>query len=93
MQGCAHLTVNSLCKRVPSVARLCEARIVHIRHKIGTRDVEPILHCFGDAIQYCMNGIHPKVCHEANTQEKETEELVEAHLEKKQETHRLEFRE
>ena len=78
MQGYAHLTVDSLCKRIPSAARLGEARIVHIGQKIGTCDIETELDSPCDAIQYCMNDIHPNICHEADKQEKETEELVEA---------------
>jgi len=85
------LTVDSCSEGVPSFARLGEARIVHIGQKISTRDFEHILHCFGDTMQYCMNEIHRKVCHKADEQEKRTEELVEAHLGKNQETHRLEF--
>jgi len=60
---------------------------------MSTRDIDAILHCSCDAIENCMNQIHSNVCHQADKQEKQADELIEAHLEKKQETHRLEFRE
>ena len=66
--------------RVPSCARLGEVRIVHVGQKISTGDIEAILHCFFDAIQNCMNQRHCDVCHEADKQEKQADELVEAHL-------------
>ena len=54
---------------------------------MSTRDVEPEeLHCFGDAMQNSMNEIHRKVCDDADKPEKQTEELVVAHLGKNQES-------
>jgi len=44
------LTVDCLCKRVPSDARLCEARVVDICQKMGTGDIEAILDSLCDAI-------------------------------------------
>ena len=38
-----------------------------------------------------MNEMHRKVCHKADEQQKQDDELIEAHLGKNQETHRLEF--
>ena len=80
MQRGTHLTVDRFCERVPSAARLGEPRVVHVGQKISTRDVEPILHCSRDAIQNRMNQIHSDVCYQADKQEKEADELIEAHL-------------
>ena len=55
---------------------------------MGTGDVEPILDSPCDAIENCMNQIHSNVCHKADKQEKEAEELIEAHLNFKEEERR-----
>ena len=80
MQRGTHLTVDRFSERVPSTARPVEVRVVHVSQKMSTHDIDAILHCSCDAIENCMNQIHSNVCHEADKQEKEAEELIEAHL-------------
>ena len=85
MRGYAHPTAGSLREGAPSFAQPdqadeFEARIVDICQKMGTRDVEAALHCFGDAVQHYMHEIHRKVCDDADKQQKQVEGLVEAHL-------------
>jgi len=60
------LTVDSPYIRGPSSARLGEERVVENYQKMGTRDVQPELHCFVDAIQNYMNEIHRKVRDDAD---------------------------
>ena len=80
MQRGTHLTVGRFSERVPSTARLVEVRVVHVGQKMSTRDIDAILHCSCDAIENCMNQVHSNVCHEADKQKKEADELIEAHL-------------
>ena len=80
MQRGTHLTVDRFSERVPSTARPVEVWVVHVGQKMGTADVEPVLDSPCDAIENCMNQIHSNVCHKADKQEKEAEELIEAHL-------------
>jgi hypothetical protein len=47
---------------------------------MGTGDVEPKRDSPCDAIENCMNQTHSTVCHKADKQEKEAEEMIEAHL-------------
>ena len=80
MQRGTHLTVDRFSERVPSTARLCEVRVVHVGQKMSTRDIDAILDSPCDAIENCMNQIHSNVCHQADKQEKQADELIEAHL-------------
>jgi len=47
---------------------------------MSTGDVEPKCDSPCDAIENRMNEIHSDVCYQADKQEKEAEELIEAHL-------------
>ena len=80
MQRGTHLTVDRFSERVPSTARLVKVRAVHVGQKMSTRDIDAILHCFCDAIKNCVNQIHFDVYHKADKQEKQADELIEAHL-------------